>query len=68
MAMTRTRPDPKASVALAMTLLRQIAEDPMLRPSYRATARHHLAELAPRKPPRPPLPAEADDDDEPEAD
>ena len=35
------------TVALAVTLLRQIAEDALLRASYRAAARRHLRRLFP---------------------
>ncbi|HVC62375.1 MAG TPA: hypothetical protein VND19_18685 [Acetobacteraceae bacterium] len=40
-------PDPvPATTDVALRLLHQIAEDPMLRPSYRVAARRHLRRLA----------------------
>ncbi|MGC8476308.1 MAG: hypothetical protein ACP5NP_08140 [Acetobacteraceae bacterium] len=48
-------PDPEPAeardpVLAAMDLLRLLAEDPLVRPSYRAAARRHLARLAPPAP------------------
>lgn len=65
---SRTSPSPRAPsaaspVALAMDLLGRLAEDPLIRPSYRIAARRHLARLAP-PPPRRPVAAEADDGDD----